>query len=196
MKSKMFKIYRKLQVGMALGGSKRGPSAQHVGIKLASSGHRNPCSHHLSDEGRYKEGWCHFGGGRRGSGGPWGGGIKGEGFNISITSVRLCIYMHRLWWITCSCDARGTVEMSSMLLSQFRAQLLSQLLSHSVLLSESALREESHSTRWTAIEYNKRNCRSLRGGTLSNRRTYRILRGGSLSDNRNIRILRGGTLSN
>ena len=35
-KYKMFKIYRKLQVGMALGRSKRGPSWRHVGVMLAS----------------------------------------------------------------------------------------------------------------------------------------------------------------
>ena len=40
-KSKMFKIYRKIQVGMALEGSKKGPSAQQVEIKLSQDGPRS-----------------------------------------------------------------------------------------------------------------------------------------------------------
>ena len=40
-----------------------GPCWGHVGVKLASSGHLNISSHHLSDEGRYKRGRVTFLGG-------------------------------------------------------------------------------------------------------------------------------------
>ena len=38
-KHKMFKKPCKIQVGLAFGGSKRGPCWGHVGVKLASEGH-------------------------------------------------------------------------------------------------------------------------------------------------------------
>ena len=38
-KHNMFRIPRTIQVGLAFGGSKRGPSWGHVGVKLAIEGH-------------------------------------------------------------------------------------------------------------------------------------------------------------
>ena len=87
----MFILYRKLQVKMALGGSKRGPCWGYVEVKLAASEHLNISYHQLGDKDQDKGGEPHFPPPSRWPRDPPGLGIEGEGKMDQV------IYLARQW---------------------------------------------------------------------------------------------------